>query len=496
MNINMKKIILFSLGVTILTFLFSCKKEFDDLNVSPNSPTDAPSQMLIANVIVSTAYDMQLSAGLVITDQWVQHTKATTYYDEDHYNPRSDRMDVIWRHLYSRSFEDCIQAINMAVKNSQPDNHAIALIMKAYIGYNLTMLYGDVPYTQAGNGDNGTILPAYDTQLAVLNGIIADLDQAISLIGTTTTSVEVEELGTYDYLYAGDMTKWKKFANGLKLRVYLTMNAGGLNKTSEINAILGSSDIFQSSADEAKLIYSTSANPVYQWVNPGSSRADDFRMSQTLVNYMMGSSADSTLPADKRLTVYADPVASGPDSAKYHGGRNGIHGGAEIVNNSHLGSLFYNLTTPFYFMSYSELLFIKAETNPNQQNYTDAVTASFLQNGLTTQDATDMLSDTTFMWDNAKGAQLIGEQKWVSLFGQGVEAFNSWRRTGFPHLTPAANAATVNGFVPRRIAYNTDEINLNVANIKTAIQGLTPAIDRISSQVWFDKLHANNFGNN
>lgn len=482
-----------------MTLSFSCKKKFDDLNVNPNSPKDAPSQMLLANVLVSTAYDMQLSAGLVITDQWVQHTKATTYYDEDHYNPRTDRMNVIWSRLYARSFEDCIQAINMAVKNSQPDNQAIGLIMKGYIGYNLTMLYGDVPYTQAGKGDDGTILPAYDPQLTVLNGIITDLDNAISLIGSTTAAVEVEELGTYDYLYGGNMVNWKKFANGLKLRVYLTMNSGGVNKTSEINTILASSDIFQSSADEAKLVYLTSANPVYQWVNPGSSRADDFRMSNTLVNYMLGSSLDFTLPADKRLTVYADPVSSGVDSLKYVGGRNGVHGGAEITNNSHLGSIFYNTQTPYFFMSYSELLFIKAEIDTasatSASKYQAAVEASFIQNGLTAADATTMLLDPKFIWNAANGGKLINEQKWVSLFGQGVEAFNSWRRSGYPRLTPAASAATIYGFVPRRIAYNTDEINLNVANINIGIQGLTPAIDRISSQVWFDKLHANNFGN-
>ena len=91
--------------------------------------------------------------------------------------------------------------------------------------------------------------------------------------------------------------------------------------------------------------------------------------------------------------------------------------------------------------------------------------------------------------------KLIAEQKWVSFFGQGVEAFNSWRRSGYPQFTPASNAGTANGFVPRRISYNTDEKNLNTANLTVGTQGLTPASDVISSQVWFDRLHPNNFGN-
>lgn len=487
----MKKLILFSLALTVI---ISCSKRFDDLNINPNSPNDVPSQMLLANVMVSSAYSLELRSSLIITDQWVQYTKSTTYMEEDTYNARNDRMDAIWSNLYNQAFEDCVLAIEKAKKDGQPDNEAVGLIMKGYLGYNLTMLFGDVPYSQACQASQNIITPAYDPQLTVLNSVIVDLDNAIALIGTTTDATAVEELATYDYIYGGRMDRWKMFANGLKLRIYLTMNAGGVDKTSEINALLASSDIFQSSDDEAKMAFVTSANPVYQWVNPNSSRRTDFRMSETIVNYMLGSSVDSTLPADTRLTIYANPVESGADSLKYVGGRNGETGG--ITTNSTIGS-FYTATTPFYLMTYTELLFIKAEMDTaNATKYQDAVTASFVQNGFTAADATTMLADPKFAFNPAIGGKLIGEQKWIALFGQGNEAFNSWRRTGYPKLTPAANATTINGYVPRRIAYNTDEHNLNSANLNTGVSNLSPADDRVSSQVWFDKTHSNNFGNN
>jgi len=207
----------------------------------------------------------------------------------------------------------------------------------------------------------------------------------------------------------------------------------------------------------------------------------------------MGSSLDSTLPADARLTAYAFPLKSGPDSAKYIGGRNGVRGGNGI--NSKIGP-YYNAATPYYYMSYSEVLFIKAEMDTaSAAKYNAAVTESFIHQGLTATDATAMLADPKFAFDPAKGGQLIGEQKWVALFGDGNEAFNSWRRTGYPKLIPAANANTINGFVPRRIAYNTDEKNLNTSNVNAGISTLAPAVDEVSSRVWFDSQHAPGFGN-
>jgi putative sterol carrier protein len=492
---KMKKLIIYSIGLAVLVTSVSCEKRFDELNVNPSNPENAPSQMLLANAIINTAYRIQLTAGLNLADQWMQQTRATTYMEEDRYSPRAGNVtNLVWSSLYSVSFADCVLASNLAKTNNQPDNEAIGYILKAYIGYNLTMLYGDVPYTQAAQGKE-YVKPVYDGQKVVLEAVIADLDKAIAIIGGTTDATVAEELTRYDYIYGGKMQKWKKLANGLKLRAYLALTTGGTDKKAEINALLASPDIFQSTADDAKLTYvaaTGASNPVFQWIT--SARKDDFRMSSSLVDYMMGSSVDSTNPADPRLKIYADPVAKGANAGKYVGGKNGSKGA--IGDNSTLGSKFYNATSPFVFMSYAEVLFIKAEMDPtNAANYTAAVTASFVQNGLTATDATTALLDPKFAFNPAKGEQLIAEQKWIALYGQGVEAFNNWRRTGFPLLAPATLAATNGGTIPRRVCYNTDELILNTSNATAASGTLTPAVDVVSSKTWFDRNHPLNFGN-
>lgn len=490
---NMRKLLIYSVSLTLI-FSSSCKDRFEELNVNPSNPENAPSQLLISNVILNTAYRLQLTAGLNMADQWMQHTKATTYMEEDRYNPRAAITNLVWSSLYSVSFEDCVLAIKTANEANQTNNEAVGYILKAYLGYNLTMIYGDVPYSEAGKGKE-FVQPKYDAQNAVLNAVISDLDKAISLIGGATDATGLEELSKYDYIYKGKMQKWKKFANALKLRVYLTLTTGGVDKKAEINAILAGSDIFQSQDDGAKLEYvaaTSSQNPVYQWIT--SSRKGDFRMSSSLVDYMMGSSADKTKPADARLKVYADPVATGANAGKYVGGKNGDKTG--ITDNSTLGLTYYSPISPFYFMSYAEVLFIKAEMDTlSPTKYVDAVTASFVQNGLTASDATAALADPMFTFNPAKGGQLVEEQKWVALYGQGVEAFNNWRRTGYPRLAPASNATTIGGVVPRRAPYNTDELVLNKNNATAASGTLTPGVDIVSSKVWFDRNHPLNFGN-
>ena len=463
------------------------------MNINPNNPQTVPSKMLLPSIMLTSAQYVQFRAGTVICDQWIQYIKSTTYMDEDRYTARADRMSTVWSNLYAGAFEDCIQVDKLAEKEGRPNHQAIALVMKAYIGYNLTTIFGDVPYTTAGLGQQGQIQPKYETQKEVLNACITDLNAAIAKMKPTDPNLA--EIASNDLIYGGDMSLWEKFANSLKVRIYLTLTAGGVDKKSEIASLISGGKVFTSGADDAKLNYisspSTNSNPVWQWCNPTSDRKDDYRMSNTLCDYMRGSSADSANPADARLKLYADGVISGSFKGKYIGSKNGTTGGQNTT--SRVGSQFFSATSPFHLMSYSELLFIQAELDTTSQSkYEAAVLANFLQNGLTKTESDLVLADPKFKWNAANGGRLVGEQKWVALYGQGVEAFNSWRRLGYPKFAKASSGATT--YIPRRLAYNTDEAALNSANVATATQGLKPSADFISSQVWFDQTHGAKIG--
>ena len=186
-----------------------------------------------------------------------------------------------------------------------------------------------------------------------------------------------------------------------------------------------------------------------------------------------------------------------------------------------IGTYFSEATAPGVLMSYSELLFIKAEAgvkgfipstdaddstayvqaiHANYEHYGQALVDAIYQvddnsnligglpPGLTVSDFAQDFTDNeaTHVWDASKAMQLIGEEKWMTLFDQGVEAWAEWRRLDFPVLTPAEDG-DLNGKMPIRVYYPSDEAARNQKNwaaAKTA-QGLNGDNDMLT-KVWWD----------
>ena len=96
----------------------------------------------------------------------------------------------------------------------------MSLIMKGLYYQVYTETFGMVPFSEAGV--DGILTPKYDAQKDVYKGIIADLDNAMSIIGSAEkTGIGVEDAGYNDVYCGGDLQKWKKLANTLKLRIGL-----------------------------------------------------------------------------------------------------------------------------------------------------------------------------------------------------------------------------------------------------------------------------------
>ena len=82
--------------------------------------------------------------------------------------------------------------------------------------------------------------------------------------------------------------------------------------------------------------------------------------------------------------------------------------------------------------------------------------------------------------------RVIGEEKWVALFNNGLDSWSEWRRTGYPNLVPATNSLN-GGVIPRRMIYPLEEQNFNSANYKAALSGLNPGTDSNKSKIWWDQ---------
>ncbi len=180
---------------------------------------------------------------------------------------------------------------------------------------------------------------------------------------------------------------------------------------------------------------------------------------------------------DARLAVYADLPADGGD---YKGVPNGLSNSDAnalgLSKTSKVGSYFTAATAPGVLMTYAELLFIKAElahrgvasAGDVATNYKEAITASFKQYNLTV--SADYLASQALK-SGTEGYAQIMEQKWIALYGQGLEAWTEYRRTGIPALkAPVSNAN--NDVIPTRLAYPGSEESLNFANFQ---RGTYPA---------------------
>jgi hypothetical protein len=378
--------------------------------------------------------------------------------------------------------------------SSTPNWSAVGRILKSYTYSVMTDAMGDLPYSQALKGDTN-LAPAYDTQQQIYTGMLADLAQAnteISPAGIGFTSG--------DLMYGGDMTKWRKFANSLRLRLAIHLSIKDPAKGATEAAAAVTAGLFASNADNATLMYLASppnGNPIYNDRHIGG--RDDYGLSKTYVDSL-------TSWADPRLPVFAQV---NPANTGYQGLPNGLNDGegTPIVNISRIGAFWRESSNaPMDLLTYSEVLFLEAEAAERgwipggsaaaSAFYTNAIKASMKQYGIDTATTATYLAQGKVGYDStALGATLAGHlqqiayQKWVSLFMQGMESWTEVRRTRIPLLVPGPRAvfgAGVAGRIPERLPYDDNESVLNKANLDAAVasQGFSAGND-IQKALWF-----------
>ncbi|MEZ4907644.1 MAG: SusD/RagB family nutrient-binding outer membrane lipoprotein [Saprospiraceae bacterium] len=458
----------------------SCDKNFEEINKNVDDPTIIPSSMIIGTVVRNIGNSLYSTFnGNEIGENWVQHQSLLQYNDPDRYKPRVASMDGMWNTFYLAA-SNANQMYNLAEAEDNKINMGIALVLKTYCFTLLTDYFGNVPYSEAllGPGD-GIFAPKYDDQESIYNGVFTTLDDAIALIqtgdGTTDSSMDI--------LYAGDASKWVKFANSLKFRSYMRIS-GVKSVSAELQALVNGGNLFSSKDEEAKLVYlseAPEANPIYESVVAGG--RNEHAMSATFIDYLLSKD-------DPRLPVIAQPaVASGEYVGKPNGYKDSPLPGYGYDDVSQIGELYLEPTAPAYFISYSELLFLLAEAAKKgfisggygtaKSYYDAAITNSFEDNGIT--GAADFISQGDIAYSPTNALEQIGYQKWVSLFCQGFESWTEWRRTGYPVLTPA-----VDGYIseiPSRLKYNSDESSLNTANYNNAVSEQGP--DDLTTKMWW-----------
>lgn len=448
-------------GVTDLT----------ELNENPNGPLEVPPGVLFTEAVQSgTSLILGTGWNLDYGELLAQHMAEIQYAEEDIYQYRDNEINGRFREFYSGFMKDLDEVISLAQAAEDPNTEAAARIMQTWAMQTMTDAWGDLPYSQAfkGGSEEAIIQPVYDSQEEIYTQMFADLEASAGMIDPAANP-----LGAADLIYGGDMAAWQKFANSLRLRLAMRLaDVAPTVAAQQFNAALAG-PIFTSEADNALQCYGgNDENPWYTYIE--LSRPNDFRVSATLIDTLK--SYD-----DPRLAVFAQPiqsdsVAGAPVAAPFYRGMpNGLEEHSYATDETSFpGDYFVSPDACWALMTYEEVLFLRAEAAARgftAENaallYNQAIRASFERWGIPDSEIAAYLAQPSVVFNPATWREQIGLQKWISLFGQGLEAFAEVRRLNFPHLEPGADA--VLDEIPDRYPYPFSEEQFNEENYMAAL---------------------------
>jgi hypothetical protein len=474
----MKKLLI--LGVLIGLTVTSCTKDITDNNVDPKSPASVPAATLFSNAEKNLGDLMtEMSTGRNLLKIWSQHWAQTTYNDESNYDIIGrDPSEGFWVRLYTNVLQDlksareAIAADEFLTDQTRANQLAIIDIIEVYSYQTLVDLNGDVPYTEALDVTEN-LNPVYDDA----STIYADLISRIS--GDVTTLAQGgSSFGSADIYYGGDVAKWAKFANSLKLRLGMRLADVNESLASTTVSEAFAAGVMESADDSAIIFYESSSpndNPLHD-LFVLQNRLGDYVAGKTSVDYLLSVN-------DPRIDDFFDENVDG-----YVGGIIGDDN--SYPNFSHIApELTQDPTAPGAILEYFEVQFFLAEavergfiTGDAKMYYDSAVTASIVKYNGTAAEATTYLAQPEVAYDSANWEELIGVQKWVSLFNNGFEAWTEERRLDHPDFL--VNSDKTDLTVPTRIFYPLNETALNKANYDAAVQNIGGSDDLFSPIFW------------
>lgn len=312
------KLIVFTLLCVVAT---SCTGDFDEINTNQSGFTSddvSAKFFLTSSQIRLYAPDRfpYWRAHLIHSDRFAGHATfghtGSWWNDGLSYSYNGGYTDATYGWL-SGHFGNIKSFADLTVAGAEFENeymYAMSLIMKGLYFQLYTDTFGMVPFSEAGV--EGILTPKYDSQKDIYKGIIADLDAAMATIGDTErTGVGVNDVGSNDIYLGGDLQKWKKLANTLKLRIGMrALGADGDDfATAAITAALAApllDDASGSAVMKKDFVISEWASSSYGdvWNDFGTNGAANWSVGATLINLLQDNE-------DPRLEEYAKPANGG-----------------------------------------------------------------------------------------------------------------------------------------------------------------------------------------
>lgn len=463
----------------------SCKKGTFDINTpNPNapSPSTVPSRFTLSAGLVQTS-SLMFGGSASIIDTWMGYWATSGGFTP---SPLYVAYQVTNGDFTGNFDAAYLNAANyqLIINNSKNDpsqiNYlAVATIMKAFVFQRIVDLYNNVPYSEAF--DATKLTPKYDDAASIYKDLVARLDTAVGYIKSASASAEAVDK-KQDVLFGGDMNKWRKFANTLKLKILMRLTNSSLSGMIKTELADLHSEDFLGTGEDATVQpgYSTAAdnqeNPYYLDVNKTASGAagsnrNYWRACTYAVNFYKEHNDD------RRNHFY---------EVKKYGVFGLVLGSLQTASNDSISGVFgdafaASASQGAYILPAFESYLLQAEATQRglysgggtaKALYEQGVKESFRLTKATGVDAyLANNNDALVNWDaSTDKISLIVTQAWAACNEvDPLESYSNYRRTGIPKDLPVSVApSNTSTHIPYRLMYPQSETSYNSGNVPSA----------------------------
>lgn len=481
----------------------SCRK-YLDVNENPNMAHEGTVTTLLpaAQLHLGSAMgaDLQVN-GSIWSQFWTQSPDGKQYVSFDQFSPSAEAYNDAWRNLYAGA-SNFYQLQKMSEEQFKGQYRAIALLMQAYTFQVLADGWNDVPFSEALQGqyvDGHVVNPKYDSQKVVLRGVVKYIDSAMNVMKTGGGVTP----GSDDLIYGGNMAKWQKFANTLKLRTLVRMSRrDSAYARRKMDSLFLTNPQFIGEGDDAVIAYggnAGNANPLYaELTSMEMGGVQQLAGSKTCIDTML-------VNGDPRALVFYTTVPSlGPVGIKQSEYDVKLPAGSFSTPSAYVGADIMNAASakaPVVLLSSWESYFLQAEVfakgiavGNDEAMFYAGIHANLMFYNAALQAEAGINANTAYTSYTTPGASYWGRypvtgtwlektrhiitQKWFSMCGnQGFEAWTEWRRTGFPDFLVTPKNSHLGTMTPRRLVYPSSE---RASNSKY------PGEQPVTKNVWWD----------
>jgi hypothetical protein len=470
--------------------LLSCEKELD-INTDPNSPSTISTGLALsaaqASLITITGGDFSNLGGFY-AQYHTQAPVASQYQTIDQYNLNTDFADRSWTELYAGCLNDLEYVINESNKNGDTSGALIGTLLKAYTFQLLVDVFGDVPYAEALQGVKN-ITPNTTEGSVIYQDLLTKIDAALENYNSNPFETTI---GKQDNIYQAEMEQWVKFANTLKLKMYLRMSYTSLANPTAVNALLAENNFLANDAKFSNFGAGLNQrNPFYEVQIKFLGDANNVA-SNSLFDFY-DSNGDPRLAAVYRANSDSEYVSISQGTGDTFN---------DLANNYSRPNIVAN--TPVYLMTVAESNFLQAEALIRysggagaREKYENGIKSSFKTYGLSADLATPLI-ETGGAYEYIVGADIESTvrqviiQKWASLaYINNIESYIETTRTKFPEVVPESDVNyTIGNRIPSAISILSGITVPSILFYPDSEVDRNPNVKQHSSlteKVWWDK---------